>query len=67
MILLPGGRVFFVELKASNGRATPMQLARIEQLCALGFDARVVTGPIELEELLDEFGAHHLRLPVPGS
>jgi hypothetical protein len=53
MILLPSGRVYFVELKASNGRPTTLQISRIRFLSKLGFDARILTGPDELKAFID--------------
>jgi len=53
MILVPPGRVYFVELKASNGRPTAFQLSRIAFLRKLGFDARILTGPDELKAFID--------------
>lgn len=42
LLLLPGGRVWFVEFKIASGRLSPIQGRVIEQLRALGFRADVV-------------------------
>jgi hypothetical protein len=42
MVLLPGGRVLFVELKQLKGRLTLHQEFWMEELAALGFETRVV-------------------------
>ena len=42
LVLGPGGRIAFVELKAPGKRPTLLQSYRIEQLRALGFRAEVV-------------------------
>ncbi len=43
-ILLPGGRIRFVEIKTSDGRPSRQQIRWIEKLKALGFDAEIVKG-----------------------
>jgi hypothetical protein len=53
MILLPLGRVYFIELKASNGRPSAFQLSRIAFLRKIGFDARILIGPDELQAFID--------------
>jgi hypothetical protein len=37
MFLLPGGRVFFIEMKRPGGKCTPLQIARQQELQRLGF------------------------------
>lgn len=39
MVLLPGGRVLFMECKAPLGKTTPMQDHRLKVLRELGFEA----------------------------
>lgn len=42
IVLLPGGRIFFVEMKAPGKKARPLQEKRLQQLRDLGFDAQVI-------------------------
>ena len=44
VVVLPGGRVIFVELKAEGGRLSPMQRQQLARLRRLGADACEVTG-----------------------
>lgn len=41
--LLKDGRIRFVEVKAKNGRVSPVQQHRHEELRACGFEVEVVT------------------------
>lgn len=42
IIVLPGGRIYFVEVKRPGGKARPEQLVQIEALRNLGCQAYVV-------------------------
>lgn len=42
IVLLPGGRIRFVELKAPGKKPTPLQAKIHEQLRALGFEVDVI-------------------------
>ena len=44
MIVLPGGRIIFVELKTDQGTLSPMQRHQIRQLQQLGATVWVVRG-----------------------
>lgn len=55
IIILPGGKMLFVELKTSTGRLTTMQVFQINRLRALGCDARVVYGMRGARQLKEEF------------
>nr|WP_028988044.1 VRR-NUC domain-containing protein [Thermicanus aegyptius] len=52
LVLLPGGRVVFVELKAPGRKPTPLQLAQHQRLRALGCDVRVIDSLEQVDELL---------------
>lgn len=51
IVLLPGGRVLFVELKDSGKGLRPLQKYRKRQLEDRGFDVRVIDREKLLEEL----------------
>lgn len=53
LVVLPGGRVVFVELKSDSGRLSRMQVYQIERLRELGADVRVVKGQEEVRKFLD--------------
>jgi hypothetical protein len=42
IVLFPGGRVVFVEMKAPGGKVRPLQKKRHQQLKALGFEVWVI-------------------------
>lgn len=52
LVLLPGGRVIWVELKADDGELSPMQCKRRKELQALGFEVYVLQGVGMVEEFL---------------
>jgi G:T-mismatch repair DNA endonuclease (very short patch repair protein) len=49
--LFPGGRVFFVEIKAPGKKARPLQEKRHEELRELGFKVLVVDTEEEVNEI----------------
>lgn len=53
VVILPGGDVHFVELKAMGGKPSRIQLRRISQLRKLDVTALVLTGIDEVERYLD--------------
>ena len=52
--MLPGGKIYFVELKADGGRASEIQVYRAEQLRAHGCNYRLVKGRKGVEEFIKE-------------
>ncbi len=54
LILLPGGRVAFVELKAPGEKLRPLQLWRAKQRHALGLKAYCVDSIDQIGGVLDE-------------
>lgn len=55
-VILPGGRIFFVELKTERGRTSPVQQAQIRALRKLGCEVRVLYGMQDVENFLQEIG-----------
>ena len=56
IVLLPGGRMAFVELKAPGKKLSPLQARRREQLEGLGFRVFVVDEVVQIGAMLDEMG-----------
>ena len=42
MVLLPGGRIYFVELKSTKKKPTPLQALQIRTLRMMGFVSEVI-------------------------
>ena len=57
LVLLPGGRLAFVELKAPGRSLRPLQEKRKRQLQALGFLVFCVDGVSQIGAVLDEIHA----------
>lgn len=53
VVILPGGTVHFVELKAAGGTASKLQQRMIHKLRRLDVTAVVLTGADEVEHYLD--------------
>lgn len=51
IVIFPGNRIFFVELKAPGKQPRPLQVKQMKQLAAFGCDVRV----IDSKELVDSF------------
>ena len=56
IVLLPMGRMAFVELKAPGKKMRPLQVKRKKQLEALGFLVYCIDGVEQIEEVLNEMG-----------
>ncbi len=54
LILLPGGRIAFAELKAPGKKPRPLQLARHKTLMKLGFHVYVIDSIEQIGAILDE-------------
>ena len=52
LVLLPGGRMCFVEVKAPGKVPRPLQAARHRQLRDLGFQVYVLDRPEQIPEIL---------------
>lgn len=54
IVLLPGGKIGFVEVKAPGGNLRPLQQARHNLLRRLGFKVYVLDGTDQIGVILDE-------------
>lgn len=54
LVLFPGGRLAFVEMKAPGKKMRPLQVKRAEQLRTLGFSVYCVDSPEMIGGVLDE-------------
>lgn len=54
LVLMDGGRMAFVELKAPGKLPRDLQLKRMDELMRLGFMVRVVDSVDKVREVLDE-------------
>ena len=57
IVLLPGGHIGFVEVKAPGEKPRPLQLARHGLLRRLGFKVYVIDGEEQIGGVLDEISA----------
>ena len=53
LVLMPGGKMCFMELKAPGRKPRPLQVRRIKQLRALGFKVYVVDGKEEIGGIIN--------------
>jgi hypothetical protein len=53
MVCLPGGRIFFVELKAPGGKTTALQDLQIKKLYDLGFNVLVTDNKETIDRLIE--------------
>lgn len=56
LVLLPGGRIAFIELKAPGKTLRPLQVRRKRQLEALGFSVYCIDGVEQMESVLQQIG-----------
>ena len=56
IVLFPGGRMGFVELKAPGKKLRPLQMRRMAQLSRLGFLVFVVDEVEQIDEVLKKIG-----------
>ena len=57
IVLLPGGKVAFVEVKAPGEKPRPLQLARHRLFRRLGFRVYVLDGEPQIGGMIDEIRA----------
>jgi hypothetical protein len=56
LVLLPGGEVIFIELKAPGKEMRPLQVKRKRQLEGLGFSVYCIDDVNQIEKILKEGG-----------
>lgn len=61
IIVMPGGRILFVELKTSTGVVSKLQKMQIRMLSQMGCDVRVVFGMDGVQDLLDKLTAERME------
>ena len=54
IVLLPGGKIGFVEVKAPGKKPRPLQIARHKSLMKLGFSVYVIDSVEQIGAILDE-------------
>ena len=64
LVLLPDGKIAFVEVKSPGQKPRPLQIRRHEQLRKLGFPVFVLDAPAAIPVLLEEI-AFPLRRRCP--
>lgn len=73
IVMMPGGRIYFAELKRPGGALRPLQRRRLRELEVLGFEARVIASTGDLARFLEELDAYPApphgirtaRIPAP--
>lgn len=58
IVCMPGGKVYFVELKADRGRVSPRQVYQLGRLEKLGFRTFVVWGVDGVNKFLADLEDH---------
>lgn len=56
IVLMPGGRIFFVELKSPTGTVAPHQTVIHRRLSDLGFEVLVLSHPDAVREWASSLG-----------
>lgn len=54
LAVLPGGRIYFIELKTDRGRLSPLQVWQQDRLRQLGVNVAVIRGMDEAVEFIEE-------------
>lgn len=52
IVVMPGGKIYFVELKRSDGKLTSLQSRQINQLKRLGCEVSVLYGSLQVSNFL---------------
>lgn len=54
IVLMPGGRIYFVEMKSTGRSATRLQKAAIRHLQEMGFNVRIIDTSEKLAQFITE-------------
>jgi len=54
LVILPQGKVCFIEVKAPGKKPRPLQLRQMQRLTQLGCTVRVIDHPNQIQELIHE-------------
>lgn len=54
LVLLPGGRIVFIELKASKGKLSELQKVRRKQIRDLGFRVECLNSIEKIDKFIEE-------------
>ena len=57
LIILPPGKVCFIEVKAPGKKPRPLQLRQMDRLTNLGCTVRTIDHPNQIQELINEIRA----------
>lgn len=60
IVIIPGGRIIFVELKAPGKKPTALQQVQHDKLRALGCDVRVIDSREGVDDLIKELTTNEL-------
>lgn len=63
ILLLPGGKIVFVEVKAPGSKPRPLQLVRHQALRRLGFSVFVLDDELMIDNILEEVMPHEVHTP----
>ena len=58
IVIMPGGRILFCELKTTTGRVSKLQRLQIRLLSNLGCNVQVLYGIDGVQDLLDRLAAY---------
>ena len=61
LVLMPGGRVYFVELKRENGVLSEVQKYVIKEFAKLDFNVRIIRNAEQIEEFIKEVSSDEVR------
>lgn len=57
LVIFPGNRIYFVELKAPGKKPRPLQIKQMRDLASFGCDVRVIDSIELVDQFLKEVGA----------
>jgi len=63
LLLFPGGRIVFVEVKAPEKKPRPLQMARHRMLIRLGFKVYILDAETDIEKIVKEVMPDEVHTP----